>query len=184
MAPARVPAQPLLARARDMFRTARTLLLVPHLRTALLAAVALLLAACANTPPGGPSAPANRVSDEQAARAAEIALAMLGKPYRYRGSTPEGFDCSGLVSYSYTRVGLTLPRDTRGLRDQGVLVPVRSLRAGDLLFFDQEGRKLSHVGIWLGEGRFVHAPSTGGRVRVDRLDADYWSRHFVEARRI
>jgi cell wall-associated NlpC family hydrolase len=154
------------------------------LRLLVLAVAALLLAACASAPQGGTGAALSRASDEQAARAAESALAMLGKPYRHGGSTPEGFDCSGLVSYSYTRVGLALPRDTRGLREQGVLVGARSLRAGDLLFFDQEGRKLSHVGIWLGDGRFVHAPSTGGRVRVDRLDADYWTRHFVEARRI
>ena len=64
------------------------------------------------------------------------------------------------------------------------MVPVRSLRPGDLVFFDQEGRKASHVGIYLGDGRFVHAPSSGGRVRTDALDADYWNRHFVEGRRI
>jgi cell wall-associated NlpC family hydrolase len=81
-------------------------------------------------------------------------------------------------------VGLALARDTRGLLEQTALVRVRDLRPGDLVFFNQEGKKLSHVGIYQGDGTFVHAPSSGGRVRTDRLDADYWSEHFVQARRI
>ncbi len=109
---------------------------------------------------------------------------MVGKPYRYGGSTPKGFDCSGLVNYSFAQVGLKVSRDTRTLREQGVLVRTSALRRGDLVFFDQEGKKYSHVGIYLGDGVFVHAPSSGGKVRTDKLEADYWSRHFVEARRI
>jgi cell wall-associated NlpC family hydrolase len=109
---------------------------------------------------------------------------MLGKPYRRSGSTPAGFDCSGLVQYSYARVGVTLPRETQEQRHEGRAVPASELRRGDLVFFDQEGKKLSHVGIYIGQGRFVHAPSTGGRVRTDRLEAAYWRSHFVEARRI
>jgi cell wall-associated NlpC family hydrolase len=141
----------------------------------------LLLAACATTAP--PPVPA-RASDEQANRAAQVARGMLGKPYRYAGNTPAGFDCSGLVNYSYAKVGLPLARSTRGLHEQTSLVHARNLRAGDLVFFDQEGKKLSHVGIYLNDGSFVHAPSSGGRVRIDRLEDDYWRRHFVEARRI
>lgn len=144
----------------------------------------VLAAGCASTPAAGPSTVAARASDQQAAKAANTARGMLGKPYRYGGNTPQGFDCSGLVNYSYARVGLPLPRDTRGLRSQTALVRTSDLRPGDLVFFDQEGKKFSHVGIWLGDGTFVHAPSSGGRVRTDRLDADYWNRHFVEARRI
>ena len=109
---------------------------------------------------------------------------MLGKPYRRRGSTPAGFDCSGLVQYSYSRVGVTLPRETQAQRLEGRSVPASELRRGDLVFFDQEGKKSSHVGIYIGQGRFVHAPSTGGRVRTDGLEAAYWHSHFVEARRI
>ena len=142
----------------------------------------LLLAACASTT-APPTVPA-RASDEQAQRAAQVARDMLGKPYRYAGNTPAGFDCSGLVNYSYAKVGLPLARSTRGLHEQTSLVHVRNLRPGDLVFFDQEGKKLSHVGIYLDDGAFVHAPSSGGRVRVDRLEDDYWRRHFVEARRI
>jgi cell wall-associated NlpC family hydrolase len=144
----------------------------------------LALGACASAPSDAPSPAQARVSDEQADEAAQAARTMLGKPYRYGGDTPAGFDCSGLVNYSYARVGVAVARDTRGLRQQSMAVPVRTLRPGDLVFFDQEGKKASHVGIYVGNRRFVHAPSSGGKVRTDMLDADYWSRHFVEARRI
>lgn len=86
--------------------------------------------------------------------------------------------------YSYSRAGISLPRATGAQRQPTVLISARNLRAGDLVFFDQEGKKASHVGIYLGDGRFVHAPSTGGRVRTDSLGAAYWKKHFVEARRI
>jgi cell wall-associated NlpC family hydrolase len=148
-------------------------------RAALLAA----LAGCAGTP-SAPESAAGRASPQQAVRATEVAVAMVGKPYRYGGNTPAGFDCSGLVSYSYGRAGIGVSRETRSLRSQAMLVRAADLRRGDLLFFDQEGKKYSHVGLYLGDGRFVHAPSSGGRVRIDRLDAEYWERHFVEARRI
>lgn len=119
-----------------------------------------------------------------ASKAAQHARNMVGKPYRYGGKTPAGFDCSGLVHYSFARAGITVPRTTRSQLGVGVPVSVRSLRAGDLVFFDQEGKKFSHVGIYIGDGRFVHAPSSGKRVRIDRLDKRYWKKHFVAARRI
>jgi cell wall-associated NlpC family hydrolase len=143
----------------------------------------LLLAACASAPPS-PRAHVGPASDAVASRAADNALEMVGKPYRYSGSTPAGFDCSGLVQYSYSKAGLDLPRETQTQRYLGQPVSRSRMRRGDLLFFDQEGQKSSHVALYLGDGRFVHAPSTGGRVRTDRLDAAYWRKHFVEARRI
>jgi cell wall-associated NlpC family hydrolase len=153
-------------------------------RSLSLSIILLALAGCASAPTP-PSAPMRaKASDTAASRAADVALSMLGKPYKYTGDTPAGFDCSGLVSYSYSRVGVDVSRDTRTLRTQASLVPVNDLRRGDLLFFDQEGKKYSHVGIFVGNGRFVHAPSTGGQVRTDNLDAKYWHKHFVEARRI
>lgn len=141
------------------------------------------LAGCAGSPEVA-EAPAMRASDETARRAVAFAHEMIGKPYRYAGDTPAGFDCSGLVRYSYGRAGISMPRATPAQRSSTMLISVRSLRPGDLLFFDQEGKKASHVAIYLGDGRFVHAPSTGGRVRTDRLSADFWKKHFVEARRI
>ena len=145
---------------------------------------ALTLAACASAPQAGSSAVAAGVPDATASHAAEVALSMVGRPYSYGGNTPAGFDCSGLVSYSYARAGVRVSRETRTLRDTSNLIRASSLRRGDLVFFHQEGKKYSHVGIYLGDGRFVHAPSSGGRVRTDQLNSDYWRRHFVEARRI
>jgi cell wall-associated NlpC family hydrolase len=148
-----------------------------------LSVVLAALVGCATTPTIPESAHA-RASAQQSARATEVALSMVGKPYRYGGDTPAGFDCSGLVSYSYARAGLEISRETRSLRSESMLIRVAELRRGDLVFFDQEGKKYSHVGLYLGDGRFVHAPSSGGHVRIDWLEAEYWRRHFVEARRI
>lgn len=142
---------------------------------------ALLLSACATTPS---SIRQPTVSESTASSAASQALAMVGKPYRYSGSTPAGFDCSGLVQYSYAKVGMRVSRDTRALLDMSAPVAADNLRRGDLLFFDEDGKKLSHVAIYLGSRRFVHAPSSGGKVRTDSLDATYWRKHFVEARRL
>jgi len=156
-----------------------------HLSYALLLAVALLVGCASTTGPNAPVSSAGpRTPDQTASQAADVALSMLGKPYRYGGDSPKGFDCSGLVSYSYARVGVRLARSTDALRGETVVIRASALRRGDLVFFDQEGKKFSHVGIYLGDGRFVHAPSSGGKVRTDALDADYWRRHFVEARRI
>jgi murein DD-endopeptidase len=138
----------------------------------------VVLSGCA----GGP---ARSVSDtRQAQQAADHAIEMVGKPYRYGGFTPAGFDCSGLVHYSYRRAGVSVPRDTPALRKAGSALDLDEVTKGDLVFFDQEGKKSSHVGIYLGAGRFVHAPSTGGKVRIDRIDSPYWSRHLNEARRV
>jgi len=142
-----------------------------------------LLGGCSSAPQRAEQ-PAQRAADEAAAQAVGYAREMLGKPYRFAGDTPAGFDCSGLVKYAYGRAGITLPRDTQSQQRMSVLVSTQALREGDLLFFDQEGKKKSHVGLYLGDGRFIHAPSSGGRVRIDRLDAHYWKKHFVEARRI
>lgn len=109
---------------------------------------------------------------------------MVGKRYRYGGSTPSrGFDCSGLVQYSFKQAGVLLPRTTEDQRRASARIRKASLRRGDLVFFDQEGKKSSHVGIYLGGGRFVHAPSSGKTVRTDSLDSPYWSRHLAETRR-
>ena len=152
------------------------------LRARLLLLAALLLAACASSSQS-PAPRVPTVSDSVASRAADNALAMVGKPYRYSGNTPAGFDCSGLVQYSYAKAGVSLPRETQAQRQVGEPVRTNGLRRGDLLFFTQEG-KMSHVAIFLGGGRFVHAPSTGGKVRTDAMEAAYWRKHFVEARRL
>ena len=144
-----------------------------------LALAVLVLAGCASAPPAPVGAPAGSGD-----KAAGFAAKMVGKPYRYGGESPSsGFDCSGLVHYSFRQAGVAVPRTTAAqLRASQ---PVRGpMRRGDLLFFDQDGKKKSHVGIYLGHGRFVHAPSSGKRVRTDSLDSRYWKKHLDEVRRL
>ncbi len=139
--------------------------------------MSLALAACA-------SAPVARV-DSRGAGAADQALKMVGKPYRFGGSTPaKGFDCSGLVQYSFRQAGVALPRDTEQQLRASASIRVSSLRRGDLVFFNEGWRRNSHVGIYLGSGKFVHAPSSGGHVRTESLDSPYWKKHLSEARRV
>ena len=117
-------------------------------------------------------------------RAAASAAKMVGKPYKFGGASPAGFDCSGLVLFSYKQAGVALPHNTEQQRRLSKPVKLGELRRGDLLFFDQEGKKNSHVGIYLGERRFVHAPSSGKHVRNDSLDSPYWRKHLSEVRRL
>ncbi|MEW6330317.1 MAG: C40 family peptidase [Pseudomonadota bacterium] len=135
------------------------------------------LAGCGHTPEEESVPP-------PASRAADHALAMVGKPYRYGGNTPKGFDCSGLVQYSYARVGVRLPHGTRHLLRASEPVSRKNLRRGDLVFFTQEGKRSSHVALYIGGNRFVHAPSSGKNVHVAGFNDAYWQRHFTEARRI
>ncbi len=113
-----------------------------------------------------------------------MALGLVGSPYAVGGVSPEvGFDCSGLVAYVYARaLRLDLPRNTFDLARAGA--PVRDPQPGDLLFYNTQRRPFSHVGIYLGESRFVHAPSTGGTVRVEDMRRDYWAKRFDGARRV
>lgn len=111
--------------------------------------------------------------------AAEIAASMVGRPYRAGGSAPgEGFDCSGLVHYAYRVLGLDLPRTAATQHDATTPVPSGTQRVGDLLFF-RLGSAIDHVGIYYGDGRFVHAPSHGKTVTLSRLDEAYWRRHLA-----
>jgi len=133
---------------------------------------------------GCASEPESRGASESAATASNVAVSMVGKPYRYGGRTPKGFDCSGLVYYSFRHAGMEVPRSTESLRTTSRKVSLSRIGRGDLLFFNQEGKYSSHVGIYLGDGRFVHAPSSGKRVRIDRLSDPYWKNHLVDARRL
>lgn len=115
-------------------------------------------------------------------RAASIALQQLGVPYRYGGQTPSGFDCSGLVHYSYHQAGKNVPRTTAKLWTNVMPISRSELQPGDLLFFSIAG-KPQHVGVYVGEDRFVHAPSTGKKVSVQSLTTNYYQRAFLRAGR-
>ncbi len=167
-------------------------------RVASTVAMALALAAC-----GGGAGPVRRApagsriplpatwpvvmpGDPASANAVLMrALSLVGTPYRYGGNTPEsGFDCSGLVAYVYRDVlDRALPRRSADLARLGPALAPLQIAAGDLVVFGPGGT-VNHVGIYVGEGRFVHAPSSGGTVRLDRVDGPYWREHFQGGRRI
>jgi len=117
---------------------------------------------------------------------AATALDMLGTKYRFGGGTPStGFDCSGLVVYAARKsLGIKLPRESREIAHQGTAIKREELREGDLVFFNTRGHRNSHVGIYLGDEKFVHAPRTGSVVRVENMDVAYWAQRYNGARRL
>ena len=135
--------------------------------------VAAGLAGCASAPE----------RPDPASQAASVAYQQVGVPYRYGGNSPSGFDCSGLVQYAYSRVGGAAPRTTSALWQRTRPVDHENIRAGDILFFNVDG-KMSHVGMYLGKRRFVHAPSTGKAVSIGSLDSPYYAQAFVRAGRL
>ena len=151
-----------------------------------LMAAALLAGGCAGTPTvPAPAAPEPYPESAKArGPVAELALSMVGVAYRYGGSDPStGFDCSGLVHYAFTSNGHDVPRTSQSQFAAARKIPLEEAVEGDLLFFrDQE--KLSHVGIYLGDGQFVHAPSSGDTVRVANIDSPYYQSHLIAVGRL
>jgi cell wall-associated NlpC family hydrolase len=151
------------------------------LRTRHLAVLTIvaLMTACApfqRETPGGPAA-------NPGTAALLAAESRIGTPYRYGGSGPDAFDCSGLVAYAYQQAGVTVPRTAAQQYAVARSVPRRDLRPGDLVFFRLSGREVSHVGIYAGDGQFVHAPQTGGQVRTANLDDDWYRERYAGAGR-
>ncbi|CAJ0896399.1 C40 family peptidase [Ralstonia flatus] len=166
-----------------------------RLAGAALLALVCLLSACSSTPTRStasrdqglrtrgapiqdPSAGLEEISIE--------AMALVGTPYRYGGNTPDsGFDCSGLVRYVVQRAAsVNLPRTAAEMGRRGTSLDRREVASGDLVFFNTTGQPNSHVGIYVGQNRFVHAPATGGTVRLEDMTKSYWASRYMGARRV
>lgn len=147
---------------------------------------ALALSACAGLQPE-PSVDL-RVPSHSAARSEALlqTLLALGIEYHPGGrSAVSGFDCSGLVAHIFREAyGIRLPHNAGAQSEAGVAVSLAELEAGDLLFYDTQSRPYSHVGIYLGDGRFVHAPRAGAQVRFETIESPYWLKRFNGARRV
>jgi cell wall-associated NlpC family hydrolase len=177
------------------------------MRAVFVLAMTTMLGACASTgavprPFPTPGAPPPTSTDDATRRTApadpatllsgamdgysisSTALSLRGAPYRNGGSDPTGFDCSGFVKYVFEQYGIAMPREVRRQFEVGANVDTSALEPGDLVFFSTVAPGASHVGIAVGGDQFVHAPSSSGVVRVERLSADYWSSRFVGAKRV
>jgi len=147
----------------------------------LLLSVAILLSACSTTPEPklSPTPTATRP------QVVAYALSLQGAPYRYGKASPqEGFDCSGFVQHVYQQQGIRLPRTAKDMAQTLPAIPKQAVNAGDLVFFNVNGKPFSHVGIYIDHGRFIHAPSRRtGHVLVSSLNDQYWQQRFICARR-
>ena len=150
----------------------------------LLALSVLLLVACASTK--------ENVLTHEARSSAIVrnltsyAYSLIGTPYKYGGFSPNtGFDCSGFVDYVFRHTAnVALPHNAHQISRYGISVKSSQLREGDLVFYDTNHEAFSHVGIYLGNDRFIHAPSSGGSVRTENMREHYWKTHYSGARRI
>lgn len=182
---ASLPAQPTMPRRLSWAITGIAALLLaacssaPHRREPTFTASHSKLA---DLPARAPSTATAQVANDVLFRA----MALVGTPYKWGGNTPQsGFDCSGLVDYIYRHAAdITLPHNSRAMSEMGQKVKrMTELASGDLVFFGSRGG-ISHVGVYVGQGRFVHAPNSGGTVRLDDIDGPYWREHFAFGKRL
>lgn len=163
------------------------------LRLACIGCAACLVAACAGAPSRSTddmrarttaSVPDNQSSVRSSgSNVAGLARTLIGTPYSYGGADPNGFDCSGLVYYAYSRNGIDVPRTSLDQFKVSRKIALEHANEGDLVFF-QDQAKLSHVGIYLGDGMFVHAPASGRAVTVASLAAPYYQEHLIAVGRL
>jgi cell wall-associated NlpC family hydrolase len=149
-----------------------------------LAATSLLLLLVLSACSSAPSRSANR--DSGARDVVPYARSLIGTPYHYGGESPRtGFDCSGFVRYVYLKTrGIDLPRSTRAMSQVGVRIKGDQLRPGDLVFYSTQGWPFSHVGIYIGNAKFIHSPHTGKTVEIADMSLHYWQAHYNGARRV
>lgn len=108
----------------------------------------------------------------------------IGTPYRFGGTTPSGFDCSGFMQYVFKNAGINLPRSSRDMATVGSHVSRDALRVGDMVFFAHSGGRISHVGMYVGDNKFIHSPSSGKTVEITSLNSNYWKPRYITARRV
>jgi cell wall-associated NlpC family hydrolase len=148
----------------------------------------VLLFACAHSPQSNETSSESRtdtsIKNSKGEEIAYLAKSLLGSPYKYGGTSPRGFDCSGLVYYTHGKLGIRTPRTSLQQYNNSKHIKLNELHAGDLVFFRLNKSKVSHVGIYIGKGRFVHAPKSGKRVSVNYLNDDYWKPRIVSAGRL
>jgi cell wall-associated NlpC family hydrolase len=156
----------------------------PRKRTILALLAPTLLASCAGLPPTTQTQPATLLARAQSREVVMYALGLIGADYRFGGRNPEaGLDCSGMVSYIYEQaVGLKLPHNAALIARLGREIEVSALQPGDLVFFNTLDRPFSHVGIYVGDGRFVHAPARDGKVKISSLKSGYYAKRLEAAR--
>lgn len=149
------------------------------------AALAAPKTAKAKEDPPKPPPPAREDDISVEEMAVHHAMDQIGKRYRTGGNSPKaGFDAAGLIHYSYAKAGVRVPRTAAEQREASGRVLLANLRLGDLVYFDIDGKKHAHVGLYIGDGRFVHASASGRSVRMSRLDTPYWRERVSEARRL
>jgi murein DD-endopeptidase len=183
-----MPAQSQPVKPATCARQAEERNVAPCLPALLVTLALLLLTACSSAPPAPAPAPTPHpisISEEPGlgALVAREAAQLIGTPYRYGGDDPRGFDCSGLVFYTHDKRGIEVPRTADEQSRAATPVPTDELVPGDLIFFRIGSRKVDHVGIYAGGGRFIHAPSTGQVVSMAYLDDPYYRRHMIGAGR-
>ncbi|MGF6147135.1 Probable endopeptidase Spr precursor [Kingella potus] len=160
---------------------------------------ALLLAACGTPPKKHPRTHDTRTHTARAPMPKTIRISHIGRaaggqelmlhsmdlvgtPYRWGGSSDTGFDCSGMVQYVYKNaIGINLPRSSRDMAAASRTISTRELQSGDLVFFNTSGRGISHVGLYLGGGKFLHAPRSGSTVQTESLSSPYYAKRLVKA---
>jgi len=155
----------------------------------LLALSVLLLSACATIHKDAPIVNEVLSTADQKILFEDIpaySQSLIGTPYKFGGTSPDsGFDCSGFVADVFRHTaGITMPRSTNEINHIGRAIRAEELRSGDLVFFNTLKNKFSHVGIYLGDERFIHAPSKGGKVRIENMNDAYWKKNYDGARRI
>jgi cell wall-associated NlpC family hydrolase len=167
--------------SRAQLYSARTLPYITSMKSKLFILVSLLFVAC-STAPGRQFA----ASNDQVNELVMYAISLSDTPYRYGGkSASTGFDCSGFVDHVYRHVlGISLPRTSRKISGVGKPVSLDELSPGDLVFFNTQHASFSHVGIYIGDGEFVHSPRTGESVRTERMDLRYWRTRYDGARHL